>query len=128
MKIQSHWSHWLWLLLAIVLEVLGTSVMKISHDWTLAWGSELGLIIMWACLGIAYFALAKATVGIALGVTFALWDALGLVCIVAISYMFLHEPLTLKTSLGLCCVLLGGFLVHCGTEGAEAEAEKKAGA
>ncbi len=111
----------MWLLAAIVFEVAGTSVMKISHDWAFAWGAEAGLLCMWACLGISYFALAKATLRIPVGVAFALWDAVGLLLIVTISFFVLQESLDIKTALGLGCVLLGGFLVHKGTDHGEAE-------
>ncbi len=117
---------WLWLLSAIIFEVCGTSIMKISHDWQFAWGSEAGLGIMWLCLGISYFSLAKATLTIPVGVAFALWDALGLVCIVGISFFILQEAMTLKTLLGLACVLLGGFLVHMGTDKSEDTQEESA--
>ncbi len=116
MTAHNSWQPWLWLLVAISLEVLGTSTMKFSQDWTFTFGTQLGLVCMWGCIGASYFSLAKASVGIPIGVAFALWDALGLLFIVAISYFVLQESLTLKTSLGLACVLLGGFLVHLGTD------------
>ncbi len=111
--------HWTFLLASIIFEVLGTSIMKISHQWTMSYGAELGLGIMWLCLGISYFSLAKATLAIPVGVAFALWDALGLVFVVGISFFVLQEAFTIKTVLGLLCVLLGGFLVHMGTSQTE---------
>ncbi len=108
--------HWLFLLASILCEVLGTSVMKVSHGWNFAFGSELGLVIMWCLLACSYFCLAKASLAIPIGVAFALWDAIGLVLIVSFSFFVLHEVLTIKTCLGLLCVLLGGFLVHHGTD------------
>ncbi len=123
MKTHIFWQPWLWLMAAIVFEVAGTSIMKISHGWELSLGAELGLLCMWACLGISYFSLAKATLRIPVGVAFALWDAVGLVLIVGVSVFYLQESLSLKTSLGLLCVLLGGFLVHKGTDGGESTEE-----
>ncbi len=124
MVLQASAYCWLWLLTAILFEVMGTSIMKISHSWTIPWGAELGLVCMWACIAVSYFSLAKATLRIPVGVAFALWDALGLLCIVAISFFVLQESLTLKTALGLTCVLLGGFLVHKGTDSGASDTDE----
>ncbi len=124
MNSMASWRPWLWLLAAISLEVLGTSTMKFSQNWTFALGMYVGLMCMWACIALSYFSLAKASVHIPIGVAFALWDALGLVFIVAVSFFMLQEPLTLKTSLGLLCVLLGGFLVHLGTDKSDDAAQE----
>lgn len=116
MQVKPTWSHhWIFLMFSILGEVIGTSIMKISHDWTFSFGSETGLIIMWVCLGFSYYCLAKATTVIPIGVAFALWDAIGLVLIVGFSFFFLDEVLTMQKSIGLVCVLMGGFLVHHGT-------------
>ena len=110
MSVNITWLHWLFLLLSILFEVVGTSIMKVSF------GSELGLAIMWACIACSYFSLAKAVTALPVGVAFALWDALGLVFIVSFSVTVLGENLDLIKGLGLVCVLSGGFLVHFGTD------------
>ena len=116
MQVKITWCHWMFLAFSILGEVTGTSIMKVSHDWDFSFGSEIGLFIMWGCLGFSYYCLAKATTVIPIGVAFALWDSIGLVLIVGFSLLFLGELLTLQKSLGLVCVLLGGFLVHHGTD------------
>lgn len=110
------WLHWLFLAFSILFEVSGTSIMKVSHSWGFQYASELGLLIMWSCLAMSYFCLAKATTALPVGVAFALWDASGLVLIVAFSVTILGESLDMIKSLGLLCVLTGGFLVHKGTD------------
>lgn len=116
MQAKIKYYHWIFLMFSILGEVTGTSIMKISHDWNFSFGSEIGLVIMWGCLGFSYYCLAKATTVIPIGVAFALWEAVGLILIVAFSLLFLNEILTIQKSLGLICVLLGGFLVHHGTD------------
>jgi len=115
MSVNVTWLHWLFLLLSILFEVVGTSIMKVSHSWQFSFGSELGLAIMWACIACSYFSLAKAVTALPVGVAFALWDALGLVFIVSFSVTVLGENLDLIKGLGLVCVLSGGFFVHFGT-------------
>lgn len=116
MAVNVTWLHWLFLFLAVIFEVFGTSMMKVSHSWQFAYGAELGLVIMWACIACSYFSLAKATTALPVGVAFALWDATGLVLIVLFSVLVLGEHLDLIKGLGLLCVLSGGYLVHRGTE------------
>ena len=67
------WYHWGLLIFSILGEVTGTSIMKMSHDWDFLFASEVGLLIMWGCLGFSYYCLAKATTIIPIGVAFALW-------------------------------------------------------
>ena len=110
------WLHWLFLAFSILFEVSGTSIMKVSHSWDFQFASELGLIIMWSCLAMSYFCLAKATTALPVGVAFALWDATGLVLIVAFSVIILGESLGIIKTIGLLCVLTCGFLVHKGTD------------
>lgn len=110
------WLHWMFLLLAVLFEVCGTSVMKVSHSWQFNFGSELGLVIMWACIAFSYFSLAKATTALPVGVAFALWDAIGLVFILLFSVLILGEHISWIKGIGLVCVLFGGFLVHHGTD------------
>lgn len=116
MSVNVTWVHWLFLCCSILFEVSGTSIMKVSHSWDFAFGSQLGLAIMWGCIACSYFCLAKATTALPVGVAFALWDALGLVLIVTFSVAVLGEQLDFIKALGLLCVLLGGFLVHRGTD------------
>ncbi len=116
MSVRVTWIHWLFLCCSILFEVSGTSIMKISHSWNFAFGAQLGLAIMWVCIACSYFCLAKATTALPVGVAFALWDAFGLVLIAAFSVAVLGENLGLIKTLGLICVLTGGFLVHRGTD------------
>lgn len=123
MPIKVTWVHWVFLCCSILFEVCGTSIMKISHSWEFAFGAQLGLVIMWCCIACSYYCLSRATMALPVGVAFALWDALGLVIIVAVSVVFIGEQLDVLKTIGLLCVLLGGFLVHHGTDTSEAKAE-----
>ena len=98
--------------LAIVLEVAGTSVMKFSQSsWPMS-----GMVIMYACIGVSYFSLSKAIRGLPLGVSYAFWEGIGLVLITLVSVFWLQEHFTLTRFMALAMVLLGTLLVHHGTE------------
>ena len=78
--------HWLCLLAAILFEVAGTTVMKLSFGWRFAHA---------ALAGLSYYSLAKATTGLPVGVAFAFWEALGLALITLSSICILGEPFSL---------------------------------
>lgn len=107
--------HWQALAAAIILEVCGTTVMKISQTWTFAGGPFLGLVIMWLAIGLSYYLLAVATTGIPVGVAYAFWEGLGLALVALSSVFILNEGMNSKRFAGLCCVLIGAWLVHKGT-------------
>lgn len=100
--------HWLFLLLAIILEVSGTTLMKFNLENHPA----LGLAIMFSCLGLSYYALAKATRTLPIGVAYAIWEAAGLVLIVLLGILFLHESLDARKVLGLALIMSGAVIVH----------------
>ena len=107
--------HWYCLLGAIILEVGGTTVMKLAQGWAFAHAALLGLTLMWLAIGLSYYLLALSTTGLPVGVAFACWEGLGLTLITLSSALILDESLTLKRVLGLVCVLAGALLVHHGT-------------
>lgn len=107
--------HWLCLLAAIVFEVVGTTVMKLSFGWSFAHAALAGLVLMWIAIGLSYYSLAKATTGLPVGVAFAFWEALGLALITLSSIYILDEPFSLQRLAGLLCALSGALLVHHGT-------------
>ena len=56
--------HWLCLAGAILLEVAGTTVMKLSQGWQFVHAAALGLGCMWGAVALSYYLLAKAVTGI----------------------------------------------------------------
>ena len=100
--------HWYCLLASIALEVGGTLIMKLAQGWAFAHAQMLGLVVMWLAIGLSYIFLSRAVTGIPVGVTFALWEGLGLTCITLGGIFFLGEAVTLNRALGLACVLGGG--------------------
>lgn len=117
--------HWQALFGAIMLEVAGSTVMKFSQSWTFSGGSILGLLIMWAAIGLSYYLLAVATTGLPVSVAYAFWEGFGLALVTLSSVLILNESMNLKRFLGLLCVLAGSYLVHLGTHQKTADGNGK---
>ena len=118
MSSVSHVKHWFFLFCAIVFEVGGTSVMKMSqHEgWLLA------------LIGLSYYCLALAATGLPIGVAYAFWEGLGLTMITLVSVFLLGEAMNMQRFFALLAVLGGALLIHHGTsEGGPAQRPAKAG-
>lgn len=108
--------HWLCLTGAVVFEVLGTTVMKLSHSWTFSLAGPVGIVGMLVLIALSYYLLSLATTGLPVGVAFAFWEGMGLTLITLVSVLLLGEHMNLLRFFALCSVLAGAMLIHHGTE------------
>lgn len=100
---------WVFLLLAIVSEVAGTSALKFfAHEAFLSYGVMAGLI------GVSYYCMALACVRIPVGVAYAMWEVLGVICIVLVGVVGFGEVLSLYQKLGLALGIGGIILINLG--------------
>lgn len=112
---MSYGVAWMFLVLSIVLEVTGTSIMKGSQNgWPV-----LGMAVMYVLLGLSYFTLSKAVLRLPIGVAYAFWEGLGLCLITLASVAVLGEQMGLVKLSAIGMLLLGTYLVHHGTESGE---------
>lgn len=112
---RSIWIYWLFLLGAVVFEVIGTSVMKLSQSgtWWLAPGP--GLVVMLVFITLSYYCLALSVQGLPVGVAYAFWEGLGLTLITLVSVLALGEHMSPARLGALAAILLGALLVNHGT-------------
>lgn len=97
------WSAWLYLCVAIVLEVVGTSAMKLSEGLT-----RIGpTAVMALCYTGAFAALAVAIQRIEVGVAYAVWAGLGTALIAVIGTVWFGEPLTGFKALCIALIIAG---------------------
>jgi small multidrug resistance pump len=101
---------YVFLLLAISAEVLGTSLLKATDGFTRLWPT-LGLAVSYL---FAFGMLALAVRDIPVGVAYAVWSGLGTAAIVAIGAAFLHEPLSVTKVVGVGLVIAGVVILNLG--------------
>lgn len=95
--------HWIYLLLAITLEVSGTTCMKLSDGFTKAAPSVLMFIFYGLSLGALTLALKKIDVSLA----YAVWSGMGTALIASIGILWFKEPITAWKFISLALIIIG---------------------
>jgi len=98
-------SPWLLLLIAILLEVAGTTAMRMIGGWNVA--SIPAIVTM---LGLWGGSLATVTLVIKrldIGVTYAVWSGIGTVATALVGYAAFAEPLSLMAVVCMGLIVLG---------------------
>ena len=94
---------WLYLVLAIVLEVSGTTSMKLSQGFT----QMLPSVLMFFFYGLSLGALTLALKSIDVSVAYAVWSGLGTALIATVGVLWLKEPLNILKIVSLMLIIIG---------------------
>lgn len=100
--------QWIYLIFAIVLEVSGTTCMKLSQGFTKVTPSLLMFIFYGLSLGSLTLALKSIDVSIA----YAVWSAVGTALIATIGILWFREPVSALKVFSLCLVIAGVIGLH----------------
>ena len=96
-------SNWIFLILAIFSEVIGTSFLKSTEGFTKFWPS----VIVLAGYSAAFYFLSLTLDSIPLGVVYAIWSGVGIAAIAIISVIFLDQKLDSATYIGIGLIIAG---------------------
>jgi small multidrug resistance pump len=94
---------WGYLMLAIALEVSGTTSMKLSQGFT----KILPSVLIFLCYSLSLGALTLALKQIDVSVAYAVWSGLGTALIVTIGVLWLKEPLNTLKIVSLILIIFG---------------------
>lgn len=97
---------WAALLGAIALEVMGTTLLQASQQFTRPWPTA-GLAL---CYGAAFYLLTLALRQMPVGLAYAIWSGLGVVLISVIGLVAFKQKLDLPAAIGLA-MIVGGVVV-----------------
>lgn len=94
---------WIYLLLAIICEVSGTTCMKLSKGFT----KMLPSILIFIMYGFSLILLTKAIKKIDISVAYAIWSGLGTALIAAIGILWFKEPIGIIKIISLVLIIVG---------------------
>ena len=96
------------LAIAIALEVLGTTFLQMSQQFT-----RLGpTLVMGVCYAGAFYFLSFALKTIPVGIAYAIWSGLGIVLISAIGVFAFRQSLDTPALIGLGLIIAGVVVVN----------------
>lgn len=99
---------WFYLLVAILTEVVGTSLMKVSQGLT----RLLPTLSMFALYAVSFVFMALALKKIEVGVAYAIWSGLGTAMIALIGIAWFRESMNLPKLAGIVLIIIGVVLLN----------------
>ena len=94
---------WVLMIIAILFEVSGTTMMKLSHGFT----HRLPTILMFVFYGIGFIPLNLALRRLPVSVAYAVWSGLGTAIITAIGVVWFKEPVTAVKLISIALIIIG---------------------
>ena len=99
---------YVFLALAIIAEVVGTTALKASEEFSRFWPSVLVVV----CYGLAFYLLSLALRTLPVGIAYAFWAGLGIVLVTVIGIVFYGEKPDLPAYLGMGLIIAGVAIIQ----------------
>lgn len=96
------------LAISIVLEVIGTSLMKKTEGFTNI-PFTLGML---GCYAVAFYFLSHVVKVLPVGIVYATWSAGGIVLVSAVAYFAFKQALDLPAMVGIGLIVAGVILIN----------------
>ncbi|QJF51267.1 DMT family transporter [Roseobacter ponti] len=100
--------HYIYLVIAIAAETIGTTALQASAQFSRLWPSVLVVL----AYGLSFYFMALALKFMPVGVVYAIWSGLGIVMIAAIGFVVFGQRLDLPAVLGLVLIVSGILVIH----------------
>lgn len=100
--------HWLYLSIAIVAEVVGTSFLKSAEGFTRLVPS---LVVVTSYV-IAFFFLGLALKTLPVGIAYAIWAGVGIALIALAGYVFFGQALDAPAVVGMALIVAGVVVIN----------------
>lgn len=101
-------SHWWFLAIAVIAEVVGTSFLKSAAGFTRPWPS-LAVVL---CYAIAFYCLSLTLRTLPVGIAYAVWAGTGIVLIALIGRVLFAQQLDTAALLGIGLILAGVVVIN----------------
>ena len=94
---------WVYLILAIILEAVGTTLLKMSNGFSVL-APSIGTVVSYV---LCFLFLSFALKTIDMSVAYAIWGAFGILLISAIGMIFFHESVSLLKVASIALIIIG---------------------
>lgn len=102
---------YLFLAIAILAEVVGTSFLKAANGFTILVPS----LVVVLSYTVAFYCLSLSLRDISIGIAYAIWAGLGIVLISLSGYFFFQQSLSWQEIVGLVLIISGVVIVKMGS-------------
>ncbi len=100
--------HWMFLFIAIVSEVIATSALKATQDFTRVWPS---LIVVIGYVSAFYF-LSLTLRTIPVGIAYAIWSGVGVALITLVAWLNYGQTLDMPAFIGIALIVSGVVVLN----------------
>ena len=101
-------AHYIYLILAVITETVGTSALQASQQFTRFWPS----VLAFAGYAVSFYLLAMTLKVMPVGVVYALWSGMGIVFIALIGFLVFHQKLDWPAMIGLTLIIVGIVVIQ----------------
>lgn len=101
-------AHYLYLILAVAAETIGTSALQASQQFTRLMPSALVLV----AYAVSFYLLSHVLRVMPVGIVYAIWSGLGIVFIAMIGFAVFGQKLDLPAMLGLGLIIAGIAVIN----------------
>lgn len=98
----------IYLFVAILAEVIATSALKASEQFT----KPVPSIIVVAGYIIAFYFLSLTLKSMPVGIAYAIWSGVGIILVSAAGYFLYKQTLDLAAIIGLCLIIIGVIVIN----------------
>ncbi len=99
---------YIWLIVAIIAEVIATTSLKLSEGFSRLWPSVVTIVFY----GVAFYCLSVTMRTIPTGIIYAIWSGAGIVLIGAVGWIFLGQKLDWPAIAGMALIIIGVLVIN----------------
>lgn len=100
--------HWIYLGIAIVSEVIGTSALNASAGFSRLWPS----LVVVAGYAVAFYCLSLALKSIPVGIAYAIWSGVGVALIALVGWAIFGQALDAPAVIGIALIVAGVVVLN----------------
>jgi small multidrug resistance pump len=100
--------HYIYLTIAIVTEVIGTSALKATEEFSRFWPS----IIVLAGYVTSFYFLTLCLRHIPVGVAYAIWSGIGIILIAIVGWFLYKQSLDVPAVIGIGFIIVGVVVIN----------------